>query len=80
MRCTGSPCQGTYYWRDPDNRSITNLIQVSCQTMSTTLKEITYSGLYTKSTTKSHWLHEMIGRTILFRLYRADRRIRMQYE
>ncbi|KAK4656867.1 hypothetical protein QC762_207935 [Podospora pseudocomata] len=20
MRCTGSPCQGTYYWRDPDNR------------------------------------------------------------
>jgi hypothetical protein len=20
MRCTGSPCQGTYCWRDPDNR------------------------------------------------------------
>ncbi len=20
MRCTGPPCQGTYCWRDPDNR------------------------------------------------------------
>ncbi|KAK3387983.1 hypothetical protein B0H63DRAFT_471297 [Podospora didyma] len=44
MRCTGPLCQGTYCWRDPDNRKYCKLDTSVLTKLIDYAEEVTYSG------------------------------------